>query len=188
MDLLSMGTNRIWGVGYESFWLGQRLDVLWGRYWWQPNQAHNGYLEIYLNLGLAGLFIASAFLIAAYRKGRVELLRNFEHGRMRLGFLAGFILFNWTEAGLRPMGPMLFILYTIAIDYPTAERISHSRSVVVEPEKETLRWRKPHGWAARGVVASVGKVRRLGAVRRPGRVAHGGMSLKINSRRFRRHT
>jgi O-antigen ligase len=139
-DLLGMGTNPILGVGYESFWLGDRLAQLWSRHWWQPNEAHNGYLETYLNLGLAGLFIVVAFLLAVYRKGRAELLRDVEQGRLRLGFLAAFVLFNWTEAGFRPMGTMLLFLYVIAIDYPVVESIGLSHSVQMARESLGRRW------------------------------------------------
>ena len=54
---------------------------------WHPNEAHNGYLEIYLTLGLIGLFILAGILIHTFRKIRFELFRNFEWGRYRLGFL-----------------------------------------------------------------------------------------------------
>src|SRR5262245_58266320 len=53
--VLPLNPNPLLGAGYESFWLGDRLKALWTRFWWQPNQAHNGYLEVYLNLGLLGL-------------------------------------------------------------------------------------------------------------------------------------
>src|SRR6185295_2852167 len=59
-DVQAMVTNPLLGFGYESFWLGDRLTYLWKRHPWQPNQAHNGYLEVYLNLGIVGLTILSA--------------------------------------------------------------------------------------------------------------------------------
>ena len=54
--LLSMHTNPLLGTGYESFWLGPRLVKIWQRFG-PINEAHNGYLEVYLNLGLIGLFL-----------------------------------------------------------------------------------------------------------------------------------
>ena len=48
---LQMDTNPIFGAGYESFWLGDRLQKIWDEVHWHPGQAHNGYLELYLNLG-----------------------------------------------------------------------------------------------------------------------------------------
>jgi O-antigen ligase len=66
--LLGMKTNPLFGTGYESFWLGPRLEQLWGAFAFRPNQAHNGYLEVYLNLGLVGLSLVVGFLVASYRK------------------------------------------------------------------------------------------------------------------------
>ena len=54
-DLLAMDTHPWLGTGFESFWLGSRLEHIWSLYPWHPNEAHNGYLEVYLNLGLAGV-------------------------------------------------------------------------------------------------------------------------------------
>ncbi len=87
-DILKIDFSPLFGTGFESFWLGKRLDILWATRWWHPTEAHNGYLETYINLGLVGLFLLIALLIATFWKGRRELLQNFELGRFRLGFLA----------------------------------------------------------------------------------------------------
>ena len=63
--VLSTHTNPIIGTGYESFWLGSRLEYVW-RLAGQVNEAHNGYLEIYLTLGLVGVFLLLSFMIASY--------------------------------------------------------------------------------------------------------------------------
>ncbi len=49
--LLSMHTNAALGTGYESFWLGPRLAFVWQSFTSGINEAHNGYLEVYINLG-----------------------------------------------------------------------------------------------------------------------------------------
>jgi exopolysaccharide production protein ExoQ len=51
--VLSLHTNPLVGTGYESFWLGPRLFQVWRRAG-VINEAHNGYLKVYLNLGLFG--------------------------------------------------------------------------------------------------------------------------------------
>jgi O-antigen ligase len=116
-DLMHFDINPVLGAGFESFWLGDRLQRLWEKYPWQPNQAHNGYLETYLNLGFLGLLMLLGLLFATYRKASRDLLRNFERGRFRLGFLAALIVYNWTEAGFKTTGFVFFAFYLIAIDY-----------------------------------------------------------------------
>lgn len=118
-DLLKMKTNAIFGAGFESFWLGERLRSLWATHpSLQPNEAHNGYLETYLNLGVIGLGILIGLIIATYRKARLELFRYVQFGRLRLGVLAAVVAYNWTEASFRGPSALWLLFYIIALDYP----------------------------------------------------------------------
>ena len=56
-SVLSMHTNPLFGVGYESFWLGPRLQWFGRLVARHINEAHNGYLEVYLNLGIIGVVL-----------------------------------------------------------------------------------------------------------------------------------
>ena len=117
-DVLQVPINPVLGTGFETFWLGERRERLWQKWVWRPNQAHNGYLETYLNLGFVGLAILIALIFATFSKARRELLRNFEFGRFRLGFLAAVVVYNWTEASFKALHPVWFVFYIIALDYP----------------------------------------------------------------------
>jgi O-antigen ligase len=117
-QLLKFQTNPIFGTGFESFWLGERLQRMAEIYWWHPNEAHNGYLEIYLTLGLVGLFILGGLFVATFWKVRIELLQNFQWGRYRLGFFVAVVLCNCTEAAVKAFHPVWFVFYIIAINYP----------------------------------------------------------------------
>ena len=120
-DLLQMKINPIFGTGFESFWLGDRLKVLWAKWWWQPNESHNAYLETYLNLGLAGLFLLLGLFVTIYRKAHRDLLNGVDWGRFRLAFLVAVLFYGWTEAAFRSLDPVYFTVYLIAIDYPNPE-------------------------------------------------------------------
>ena len=117
-ELLAFHTNPIWGTGFESFWLGDRLQALWEKHWWQPTEAHNGYLEIYLNLGVLGLIVLAGLFVSTFMRSRRELDRNFEFGRFRLGFLAAVALYNFTESAFKGLHPVWFVFYIIAIECP----------------------------------------------------------------------
>jgi exopolysaccharide production protein ExoQ len=136
-ELLKLDTNPLLGTGFESFWLGKRPEQLEGIFYYIPNQAHNGYLETYLTLGLIGVFLLLGLFIATFRKIRLELFQNFEWGRYRLGFLAAVILYNWTEAAFKTVNPMWFVFYLIALDYPRAYLTAGESSVrVARSEKD----------------------------------------------------
>jgi O-antigen ligase len=117
-SVLQVKINPVFGAGFEGFWLGDRLKSLWDIYWWQPTQAHNGYLETYLNLGLIGLGLMLLLIITTFQTGCRMLLDNFEWARFRLGFLTAFVLYNWTEAAFKAVHPVWFVFYIIAMDYP----------------------------------------------------------------------
>jgi len=120
-ELLKVKINPLFGAGFESFWLGDRFRNFAESRWWQPNQAHNGYLETYLNLGVVGLILLIVLLTATFWKGRRELLTNFQFGRFRLGFLAAVVAYNWTEAAFKNISAIWFVFYIIALDYRQPE-------------------------------------------------------------------
>ena len=120
-DCLAIHTNPIFGVGFESFWLGDRLHVVKGGRPWLPTEAHNGYLETYLNLGWVGLFMLFGLIVATFRKIRVELFENPDWARFELGFLVAIVFYNLTEATFKGLSLPWFIFFVIAMKYPMVE-------------------------------------------------------------------
>jgi exopolysaccharide production protein ExoQ len=136
--LLEMQTSPILGTGFESFWLGNRPNQLEGIFFYIPNEAHNGYLETYLTLGLIGLLLLIGLFIATFWKIRLELFRNFEWARFRLGFFCAIIIYNWTEAAFKTVSAIWFIFYIIAMDYPRSHLASAQSSVGLGGSEEAL--------------------------------------------------
>ncbi len=137
-DLLQMKINPIFGTGFESFWLGDRLKILWAKWWWQPNEAHNAYLETYLNLGLIGLFLLIGWFIATYRKARRDLIDHLDWGRFRLAFLVAVLFYGWTEAAFRALDPVYFAFYLIAMDYPKPQFVPAGQSLESDGLEEEM--------------------------------------------------
>jgi exopolysaccharide production protein ExoQ len=121
-NLLKLQPNPIFGTGFESFWLGQRLDELWAQYSWSPTEAHNGYLEIYLSLGIIGVGLFAGVIIGTFRKIRRELLSRAEVGRLRLGFFLAILVYNCTEAAFVSLHLVYAVFFLIAVEYPTTRR------------------------------------------------------------------
>jgi exopolysaccharide production protein ExoQ len=112
--VLGLHTNSWVGTGFESFWLGPRLDYLRTALDNFPvNEAHNGYLEVYLNLGWVGICLIGLLLVTAYRRVISGIRRNPENASLFLGFLLCTLFYSFTEAGYRYMSPSWFFLLIV---------------------------------------------------------------------------
>jgi O-antigen ligase len=126
--LLTIPTNPILGTGFESFWLGERLKILWSVPILEGiNEAHNGYLELYLNLGWIGLILFAGIMIAGYRNVLRLLDKDPEAGRLRLGFFVIAVIYDFTEAAIRT-SDLVWIGFLFAVF--TLPKIAHEE----EPE------------------------------------------------------
>ena len=115
-------------------WLGDRLQAIWAVHWWHPQQAHNGYIETYLNLGFIGLALMIILILNAFAKACRMLDFNFEFARFRLGFVTAFIFYNCTEAAFKATHPVWFVFYIVAIEYAMrAEEPLEEDSLKTEP-------------------------------------------------------
>ena len=126
-DLLSLDLNPWVGTGFESFWLGSRAEYFWMKYQFHPNQAHNGYLETYINLGWIGVGLLLLVVVAGYR----NIIRMYERdsiaGSLSLTFLIVALVYNVTEAAFKVMHP-LWIAFLFAVAAGAA--LSKDRSVL----------------------------------------------------------
>ncbi len=116
-----MTTSPILGTGFESFWLGARLEKLWSIYWWHPNEAHNGYLEMYLNLGWVGVTLLAGIIINGYRNVIRRLGQDRVTGPLFLAYFFVGVAYNFTEAATRTMSPVWIFLIMATIALPKAQ-------------------------------------------------------------------
>ncbi len=113
--VLDIPVNPLVGTGFESFWLGSRLDKIWSNpELYHINEAHNGYLEVYLNLGFVGLALIALLLIAGYRNVVRSLARDPNVGRLQLGYFLIAVTYNFTEAAIRSTD-LVWIAFLIAL-------------------------------------------------------------------------
>jgi O-antigen ligase len=111
--LLSVPINPVLGTGYQSFWLGWRVPWAWARLDGDNVlSAHNGYLQIYLDLGLIGLFFFCAFLITTYRKICKRLNPLTPFGSLGLALWTLLLYYNVTDAAFEIN--LLFVTFLLA--------------------------------------------------------------------------
>lgn len=114
--LLSMVENPWMGAGYESFWLGPRLASLIEMFGVQ--NAHNGYLELYLSSGAFGIFLV-LFAVAAGMYGLSFSMRyDYPFAVLKLTYLVSILVYNWTEATFFGVNE-LWTLFLIAVLTPS---------------------------------------------------------------------
>jgi O-antigen ligase len=122
--LLSMHTNPILGVGYQSFWLGSRLQDFWDNaHLGFINEAHNGFLQIYLDLGLVGDCLLVIFLVAAYRLICRRLSSNWSFAVFGLTVWVILVLYDMSEAAFgNSLLYTIFLLVGVSVPQPRANR------------------------------------------------------------------
>jgi O-antigen ligase len=113
---LKLDTNMLIGEGYASFWLtragrnlGADLEV---------NEAHNGYLETYLNTGLVGLVLVVVMLYFAGRNTLRHLMGNTLLASLYSALFLGSILYNYTEAAINDSSLVGFIIFQLSLWIP----------------------------------------------------------------------
>ena len=121
-DLLSMVKNPVVGFGYESFWLGSRRLLMVER-WGISGQAHNGYLQVYLDLGIIGLVILMGWFLSGLRKVIHQLSIDYPAAILRLCLIVVIVIYNWTEASFYGASLMWSLFIFGCMDVP--ERQPH---------------------------------------------------------------
>ena len=118
-DVLAEPINPLLGTGYQSFWLGPGGAHMWEKYYFHPVQAHNGYLETYLNGGLIGLCLLVATLIYTGSKLKKDLLAGSSFGTLLFSLFVTAILYNWSEAMFSGLNLIWMVLIVAALyQYP----------------------------------------------------------------------
>lgn len=116
--LMDSQSNPLVGVGFNTFWAGQRLlqlgqnETVGGII-----QAHNGYLETYLNGGLVGVSLLMVLLVSAYMQIRRQLVIGRPEGSIRFIVLLLAIINNYSEASFSKVGLLWFVTLFAIMQY-----------------------------------------------------------------------
>jgi len=112
--VLRTHTNPVIGTGYESFWLGPRLFQVWQQAGIGIQEAHNGFLEVYLDLGLIGVVLLCSFLIASYRTICKRLTPPSSLASLSLALWVVVLFFNMTEAAAFK-GQLMWVIFVLGV-------------------------------------------------------------------------
>jgi exopolysaccharide production protein ExoQ len=112
-------SNPILGDGFESFWIGPDVVKVWQNLsgWLGVqglNEAHNGYIEVYLNLGWVGVCLIAGILVSGYRRAVTAFRRDPGIGSLMLAYVTASAVYSITEAGFRMLDPIwIFLLLAV---------------------------------------------------------------------------
>jgi len=114
--LLTYQKNPLVGEGFNTFWAGERLVRLFKSFG-GIMQAHNGYLETYLNGGIVGVGLLVVLLFSAYRKIRKQLVLGAPEGSIRFVMLLSAVIYNNSEASFNKVGVLWFVTLFAIMEY-----------------------------------------------------------------------
>jgi exopolysaccharide production protein ExoQ len=105
--------HPILGVGFGSFWINPpftySLSIM-------VNEAHNGYLDVFVELGFVGFSLFLVFLLCFYRDARKAMAYDFHWASFSLCMLLIILIHNITESSfLRPTNHMGAVMVFLAM-------------------------------------------------------------------------
>jgi O-antigen ligase len=133
----SLQVNAVVGTGFMSFWMGDRMATVWRQLGSGINQAHNGYLEQYLNLGAIGVAFIAIILVSSLMKIRRQMLFDAPAAMLRLSFVVTAILFNLTEASFYGINTIWLLLLLAALDVSTPRQVKDTRGELAPHQVST---------------------------------------------------
>ena len=126
--------QRPWlGYGYSAFWLpGEpQVELIWSMLGWAPNAAHNGYIDVILQLGYVGLASAGLALLATVYRALRALFDADRRATALWGllFIMVFGTLNYDESYLlvTDQNMLVWVMLTVALSSAS------SRAVVRRP-------------------------------------------------------
>jgi exopolysaccharide production protein ExoQ len=149
---ISLARDPIIGSGFESFW-NSNSQILRTfsevNMFSNLNSAHNGYIEVYLELGWVGLGLIVTILMSSYRLAGRVFQCDPEIGGLILAYVMTIPLYNISEAGFRLFSP---IWISFLLSYVFAGRILRGYAQNSEVSSEPIDQAVPLGGPDRNEV------------------------------------
>ncbi len=130
-DLLNNAAKSpVFGVGIGAFWVGPiGFDLYPLPNWslktpeWRPEEGHNGYLDVYVELGGIGVVLLLGVIGAGLAGAVSDLQNNFQLGSLRLVLLIGILMNNFAETSfLKGTHDLWFLFLLVVVSVPAAAR------------------------------------------------------------------
>lgn len=141
------------GYGYSAFWLktpDSPAAAVRAVLQWNTPHAHNGYLDLALQLGLIGLgFFAVAVLVGFARSIVALRATPSSVGLWPILYISYLLLYNVTESGLAIQNNLYWALFVASVSSPLLYRKGRDSLPAEQPPRSP-----PHGSHPRRLAAS----------------------------------
>jgi len=138
-DVIQMARNPIGGTGFETFWLAPRVEEFYRIYGGisRTSEAHNGYIEVYLNLGVIGVGLVALIIGHGYHKTVTAFRGDSGVGALLVAYVVALVAYNIGEAGFRIMSLSWFFLLLSVV---TASRVTRTCAAASANNSRSRTW------------------------------------------------
>jgi len=131
--LPAMEREPMLGYGFGSFWTDTR------RRFYEISDAHNGYLDISLDLGAVGLAFYFGWLLSCARKLHDALASDYNWASLAICYLVMGLVFNVTEStlsGLVDQISVVVVLVSLVVPHVRSGQSDDGTGIPIESNEE----------------------------------------------------
>jgi len=114
--IMEKNTHHLIGAGFRGFWESSEGESVWREL--GTNRllsSHNGYLEIYVQGGLIGLFLLIAFILSTGLNAADKLVKGDPLGKLAVIFWPVLLIYNVTESAFLQIGILWFAMLLVTL-------------------------------------------------------------------------
>ena len=125
-------SRPVLGHGYGGFWTSEMRAIA-------MSNAHNGYLDVILNLGFVGLVFVSIFLVSCCQKAHRTITEDFDWGVLFVCYLVMIVVHNIAESTVSTLTSSLTaVVLFLSVSAPKLRRDDETLADVMPPSEESL--------------------------------------------------
>jgi len=135
-DLTFTGRTTIWsyaivagmdhsmlGAGYRAFWTPEGASYVYARIWAVIGNGHNGYLDVWLELGFVGLGLFLVMYFTGLSRAYLRLIRSSDIVGLFYPLVMIYsTIYSFTEKFLLEQSELTWVLIMVTLIYLTPRR------------------------------------------------------------------
>ena len=137
-DMTFSGRTTIWGyaiyagmehsmlgAGYRAFWTPEGASYVYARIWDVIGNGHNGYLDVWLELGFVGVGLFLLMFLTGISRAYSRLIRSEDIAGLFYPLILIYaMIYSFTEKFLLEQSELTWMLVMVTVIYLTPRRVS----------------------------------------------------------------